>query len=127
PLVTGLDREAYVANEAGARERFRQALDVARAYAAALPARRERLSELRLSSTGESLTLVSSTGQEVRLGAGQGEVLEQKLQRLAKVRSELAERGLTAEIIHLDNRARPGRVAVKLSGAGSERTGTATQ
>ena len=127
PLVTGLDREAYVADEAGARERFREALDVARAYAAALPARRERLSELRLASTGRAITLVSATGQEVRLGTGEGEVLEQKLQRLARVRSELAERGLTAEVIHLDNRARPGRVAVKLSGAGSERTGTATQ
>jgi cell division protein FtsQ len=127
PLVTGLDRETYVADEAQARERFRQALDVAHAYAAALPARRERLSELRLSTTGDALTLVSATGQEVRLGAGQGEVLEQKLQRLARVRGELAERGLSAEVIHLDNRARPGRVAVKLSGAGSERTGTATQ
>jgi len=127
PLVTGLDREAYMADESGARERFRRALEVARAYAAALPARRERLSELHLSAQGESLTLVSATGQEVRLGAGEGEVLEQKLQRLARVRTELAERGLTAEVIHLDNRARPGRVAVKLSGAGSERTGTATQ
>jgi cell division protein FtsQ len=125
PLVTGLDREAYMADEAGARERFRQALDVARAYAVALPARRERLSEVRLS--GDALTLVSATGQEVRLGTGEGAELEQKLQRLARVRGELAERGLSAEIIHLDNRARPGWVAVKLSGAGSERTGTATQ
>jgi cell division protein FtsQ len=80
---------------------------------------------VRLSPVDEALTLVSSTGQEVQLGTGEG--LEQKLQRLARVRGELAERGLSAEVIHLDNRARPGWVAVKLSGAGSERTGIATQ
>lgn len=125
PLVTGLDREAYVADEQRARARFRQALDVARAYAVALPSRRERLSEVRLQAAGDALTLVSATGQEVQLGTG--EALEQKLQRLARVRDALAERGLSAEVIHLDNRARPGWVAVKLSGAGSERTGTATQ
>ncbi|MBF5044416.1 FtsQ-type POTRA domain-containing protein [Aggregicoccus sp. 17bor-14] len=126
PLVTGVDREAYVADEAHTRARFRQALEVARAYAAASPSRRERLSEVRL--TGDALTLVSATGQEVPLGEGmEAEQLAQKLARLEKVRGELAERGLSAEVIHLDNRARPGWVAVKLSGAGSERTGTATQ
>lgn len=125
PLVTGLDREAYMADEDRARARFRQALDVARAYGVALPSRRERLSEVRLSPADDTLTLVSSTGQEIQLGTGEG--LEQKLQRLARVRGELAERGLSAEVIHLDNRAKPGWVAVKLSGAGSERTGIATQ
>ncbi|CAM3648040.1 FtsQ-type POTRA domain-containing protein [Corallococcus sp. ZKHCc1 1396] len=123
PLVTGLERDAYVADADAVRARFREALDVTRAYARLLPGRSERLSEVRLENSG--LALVTATGQEVRLGAGDTEV---KLQRLARVRRELSTRGLAAAIIRLDNRARPGWVAVRLSsGSDSERSGGSTQ
>ncbi|MCY1043441.1 FtsQ-type POTRA domain-containing protein [Corallococcus sp. bb12-1] len=123
PLVTGLERDAYVADADAVRARFREALDVTRAYARLLPGRSERLSEVRLENSG--LALVTATGQEVRLGAGDTEV---KLQRLARVRRELSTRGLAAEIIRLDNRARPGWVAVRLSsGSDSVRSGGSTQ
>jgi cell division protein FtsQ len=123
PLVTGVEREDYVADADKVRERLRGALDVARAYTRVLPGRTERLSEVRLGDAG--LALVTATGQEVRLGAGDTEV---KLERLARVRRELSARGLAAEIIHLDNRARPGWVAVKLSsGSDSERSGGSTR
>ncbi|MBJ6764744.1 FtsQ-type POTRA domain-containing protein [Myxococcaceae bacterium JPH2] len=123
PLVTGVVREDYVADADKVRLRLREALDVARAYTRLLPGRTERLSEVRLSDAG--LALVTATGQEVRLGAGDTEV---KLERLARVRRELSARGLAAEIIHLDNRARPGWVAVKLSsGSVSERSGGSTR
>jgi cell division protein FtsQ len=122
PLVTGLDREGYVADPDAARERFRTALEVARAYAQLSPGKAERLSEVRLEAQG--LALVSVAGQEVRLGEGNSDV---KLQRLARVRRELDARGLAAEIIHLDNRARPGWVAVKISSPASERSGASMQ
>jgi cell division protein FtsQ len=122
PLVTGLDREGYLADEAGVRERFRQALAVAEAYAAAQPGKRERLSEVRVSPEG--MVLVAADGQEVLLGEGETDA---KLQRLARVRDELRSRGLSAQVIHLDNRARPGWVAVKLSSPVSERSGASAQ
>jgi cell division protein FtsQ len=122
PLVTGLDREGYVTDPAAARERIRSALEVARAYAALSPDKAERLSEVRVEAQG--LVLVTASGQEVRLGEGDSEV---KLRRLARVRRELGARGLAAEIIHLDNRARPGWVAVKLSSPVSERNGSSTR
>ncbi|AGC47463.1 cell division protein FtsQ [Myxococcus stipitatus DSM 14675] len=123
PLVTGVDREGYVADPDQARQRFQAALEVARAYTKeAVAGKPERLSEVRME--GRDVTLVAASGQEVRLGEGDSEV---KLQRLARVRRELGARGLAAEIIHLDNRARPGWVAVKISSPVSERNGSAKQ
>ncbi|AKF83079.1 cell division protein FtsQ [Myxococcus fulvus] len=119
PLVTGVDRDGYVADPDVARQRFQAALEVARAYTSASPGKPERLSEVRME--GREVTLVAASGQEVRLGEGDSEV---KLQRLARVRRELSARGLAAEIIHLDNRARPGWVAVKISSPASERSGS---
>ncbi|MBZ4394801.1 FtsQ-type POTRA domain-containing protein [Myxococcus sp. MISCRS1] len=119
PLVTGVDRDGYVADPQVARQRFQAALEVARAYTSASPGKPERLSEVRME--GREVTLVAASGQEVRLGEGDSEV---KLQRLARVRRELSARGLAAEIIHLDNRARPGWVAVKISSPASERSGS---
>ncbi|MBZ4410274.1 FtsQ-type POTRA domain-containing protein [Myxococcus sp. XM-1-1-1] len=119
PLVTGVDRDGYVADPQVARQRFQAALEVARAYTSASPGKPERLSEVRMD--GREVTLVAASGQEVRLGEGDSEV---KLQRLARVRRELSARGLAAEIIHLDNRARPGWVAVKISSPASERSGS---
>lgn len=122
PLITGIDREAYVKDESAARQRFLSALDVAKQYAASHPGRRERLSELRLDSGGVSL--MTAQGLEIRLGEG---ALEDKLARLSRVRRELSARGLQAERIHLDNRARPGWVAVKLSSPVSEKSGRSAQ
>ncbi|MFE8601372.1 FtsQ-type POTRA domain-containing protein [Archangium violaceum] len=118
PLVTGMDREGYLSDEAKTRERFHQALEVARAYAATEPGKRARLSEVRVAAEG--LVLVLADGTEARLGEGDTDA---KLQRLSRVREELRARGLSAEVIHLENRARPGWVAVKLSSPASERSG----
>ncbi|HYH98125.1 cell division protein FtsQ/DivIB [Hyalangium sp.] len=122
PLVTGVERDAYVKDPAGVRERMKAAIAVAHAYAALKPGRHERLSEVRVDGT--SLALVTVAGQEVLLGEGNTEA---KLTRLARVRRELSAKGLTADVIHLENRARPGWVAVKLSSPASERSGVSTQ
>lgn len=119
PLVTGVEREAYLARPEEVRERLRQALEVARAYAETRPGPAERLSEVRLGAEGLALLLVS--GQEVRLGEGE---VQAKLARLVRLREELGARGLSAEVIHLDNRARPGWVAVRISSPASTGGGT---
>ncbi len=118
PLITGITREAYVEQRESVEARFREALAVAKAYGALETSPRDRLSEVRLEPT--ELVLVTGRGQQVRLGEGE---VDAKLARLQQVRGELTRRGLDAEIIHLDNRVRPGWVAVKLSNSGSERTG----
>ncbi len=122
PLITGVDREGYLGDEGKTRERFRQALAVVDAYAATQPGKRERLSEVRVSEEG--MVLVMADGLEVRMGEGDTDA---KLERLARVREELRARGLSAQVIHLENRARPGRVAVKLSSPVSERSGASAQ
>jgi len=122
PLVTGVERDAYVKEPEAVRERMKSAIEVAHAYVALKPGRHERLSEVRVD--GASLALVTVAGQEVLLGEGNTEA---KLARLTRVRRELSTRGLAADVIHLENRARPGWVAVKLSSPVSERNGVSTQ
>ncbi|HZH04703.1 MAG TPA: FtsQ-type POTRA domain-containing protein [Myxococcaceae bacterium] len=110
PLVTGVDREEYVKRPESVATQLRQALDIAAAYAASEAGRGEPLSEIRL--TGEGVTLVTgAAGREVHFGES---ATQEKLDRLARIRAELQRRGVEAEVIHLDNRSRPGWVAVKL-------------
>jgi cell division protein FtsQ len=122
PLVTGVERDEYVKDPDAVREQLKAALEVERSYAALKPGRHERLSEVRVD--GLSLSLVTVDGQQVRLGEGNTEA---KLSRLTRVRRELSAKGLAADVIHLDNRARPGWVAVKLSSSVSERNGVSAQ
>lgn len=108
PLLTGLGREDYVKQPEATEALLREALEAASGF--------ERLSEIHLGQ-GE-LTVFTATGTEVRFGA---EVSKEKLARWARVRAELKRRGLLAEVIHLDNRVRPGWVTVKVSTPLSER------
>lgn len=125
PLLSGVDREAYVAQSLATATRLREALEVAEAYAASPAGRGARLSEVRMEEDGLTL-VVGKTGQEIRLGEGE---TAQKLARLLRVRAALESRALVADVIHLENRARSGWVAVKLTdgflvpGPASERSG----
>ena len=114
PLVTGVSRESYMQEPAAAAESFRRALSALETYARL--EKGERISEIHVEP--RALTFFTASGTELRLGDGPS---PERLARLSKVRAELARRGLTAEVIHLDNRVRPGWVAVKLSTAPSER------
>lgn len=116
-LITGLERDAYVEDTAAAAAKVAEAIRVARAYEASPAGAQAPLSEARLEAG--TVTLLTTRGESLRLGEGE---LEQKFERLARVRRELSARELRAEIIHLDNRARPDWVAVKVWDGGSERT-----
>ena len=109
PLLTGVDRDTYVQDPRGTAARFRDGLALAHAYEASGAEKRARLSEVRLVREGR--VVVTENGQEIRFADGPA---EDALMRLFKVRSELSHRGLVAQTIYLDNRARPDRVTVKL-------------
>lgn len=123
PLVSGVDRDAYVAHPEAVEARLREALATLSAYADSPAGKGAPLSELRLGDDGMAL-VVGKGGQEILLG--EGDVAE-KLSRLAQVKQALQSRQLSAEIIHLENRARPGWVAVKLSASTPERAGGPTK
>lgn len=121
PLLTGVHRDQFVQDPDRSRLRFRQALEMAAAYASEvgdpIP-----LSEIRVGPAG--VALVTGSGQELRMGEGG---TSEKLARLKRVREELDKRGLTAQLIRLDNRARPDWVPVKISNPALEKKGGAHQ
>ncbi len=113
PLITGIERELYVQAPEQATERLRKALEIAAAFGSAQPAEAP-LSEIRLSPL--AVTLVTAAGQEIRMSEGG---FKEELARLNRVRLELKGRALSAAVIRLDNRIRPGWIAVKLSTDGA--------
>lgn len=110
PLITGLDREALTERNETAIESLRQALSLIEAYAAEPGVQALPLSEVNVHPEG--ITAVTATGQEIEFG--EGNVLP-KLERLVRVRKELNQRSMVAEVIRLDNRTRPSWVAVQLA------------
>lgn len=109
PIVSGIEREDYVARHDETVLRLTDALLVAHSYAGSPAGKAAPLSEVHLDPTG--VTLVTADGQQVQLGEG---AWREKLDRLARVRQELSARSLTASVIRLDNRARPSSVTVSL-------------
>ena len=107
PLLTGLTRERAEKDPAGTAASLREGLGVAEAYHRAFE--RPRLSEVQLGEAG--FELVTADGVRVVLGRDD---LDGQLRRLQRVRDELQHRGLLAAAIHLENRVRPGWVAVQV-------------
>ena len=109
PIVTGIEREDYVARHDDTVLRLTDALGLAQRYAGSPSGKAAPLSEVHLDVEG--VTLVTADGQQIQLGEGPW---FEKLERLARVRQELGARALTASVIRLDNRARPTWVTVSL-------------
>jgi len=118
PLLTGITREQFVQAPEASRVQMRQAMEVAAAYGRS--ASGDPVGEVRVGVGG--VTLVTNSGQELRMGEGD---TEEKLARLKRVRMELERRGVLGQVIRLDNRVRPGWVAVRISNPTSERKGGA--
>lgn len=124
PLLSGVDRDQYLADRPGWERRIRQALETAAEYQARFPGPAVRLSEVRLTAQGLSL-FAGPHAEEIRLGDGPA---AEPLERLKVIRRGLQDRALVAEVIRLDDRVRPGRAAVKalsISAPRSERSGAA--
>jgi cell division protein FtsQ len=116
PLVTGVDREALVGHREATLARLHEAVGVIDAYGRAASGPTDPLSEVHLAPEGTTLTTTS--GQEVRLGEAP---VAEALARLDRVRTELKGRALSAELIRLDNRARPTWVTVQVTRRTPER------
>ncbi|HEY8207362.1 MAG TPA: FtsQ-type POTRA domain-containing protein [Myxococcaceae bacterium] len=123
PLISGVDRDRYLQDRARWEARIRQALELSQLYQARFPGPAYRLSELRISPLGLSV-VDGPDGEEVHLGFDD---FAEKLDRLQLVRRALAQRALVAEAIRLDDRRRPGRVAVRASSSSATSWGTATE
>jgi cell division protein FtsQ len=113
PVVTGLDRDEYVAEPERARAAIRQAL----AAVAAWRARdgRDPIGEAHVDRIA-GVTLYSERGVGVRIGVVD-DTLNDRLRRCDAVAKALQETGESARLIYVDNRARPDRVTVKLASA----------
>lgn len=121
PLVTGIERERFVADRQAALEELGRAVDAAVVYARSPVAKGYALSEVNVA--GGEVTVVTVDGEEIRFGDG---ALAEKLARLERVRAALSDKRLSAAVIRLDDRVRPSRVTVQLSAPGPERgTGAA--
>ncbi len=111
PLVTGIDRESFSEKRDEGLQALQQAVHWIEAYTGSdAVVKKQALSEINVHSDG--VTAVTVDGQEVAFGEGD---IQEKLSRLARVRRELRARSMTAEVIHLDNRARPSWVAVQIA------------
>src|SRR6266849_1596211 len=108
PRVTGISREQYLREPETASARLQQATEMMADYRRLDPT--DPPSELRLEATG--ITLISQSGVEIHFGEGERAA---KFARLRRIRSELSRRGLLAQSIRLDNRVRPGWIAVRPS------------
>jgi cell division protein FtsQ len=118
PLITGMEREQFVESPERSRLRLREMLSLAETYAQSDAARLSPLGEIRIGRSG--VALVTAQGEEIRIGEGDS---TESFLRLKKVHEELERRGLVAQVIHLENRSRPGWVAVKLANAVPDKKG----
>lgn len=114
PILRGVSRESYAAEPEESEALFREGIALAALYARSGLQARAPLSDIELDPV-EGLTLYcGEQATAVRLGRGD---YPQKLDRLGRIFEELDRRGALAEVIRLDNRARPGWVAVQLDKA----------
>jgi len=115
PVVTGFGRDDFAQRRALVESRLRGALALLDEYAREGLVPLAAVQEIHLDEDWGVTLYVGDEGTQVRLGQGD---LPRKLGRLHRVLEALRAEGRTAEVIHLDDRNHPDRVAVRLSGAG---------
>jgi cell division protein FtsQ len=115
PVVTGFGRDDFTQRRAVVEARLRGALALLDEYAREGLVPLAAVQEIHLDDDWGVTLYVGDEGTQVRLGQGD---LPQKLGRLHRVLEALRAEGRRAEVIHLDDRNHPDRVAVRLSGSG---------
>lgn len=115
PVLTGLSREEWSERSDEARGKLRTLLEALEIYAESDLGQRLPISEIH-SDDAEGLTLyLGDRGLVVKLGEGD---VERKLARLALVVTFAERRGEQLELVRLDDRKNPGRIAARLSEGG---------
>ena len=112
PVVTGIDREAWVERRAEAEPLLSDALALSEAWARLKLEGPSAVSEIDV-TLDLGTAVVTSDGTEVRLGQGD---LDAKLSRLSRLLPAIEAEGRKAEVIHLENRRHPEWVAVRFAG-----------
>lgn len=110
-VVTGVPLKAVVDDREGATRQIRAALDLAYDYEHSPLAQRSPVSEVHVEPSGELTLIVGKTGITLRMGAAP---YRRKLEQAARTMGELDRRGAKAEVIILDDEARPERVVVRM-------------
>jgi cell division protein FtsQ len=110
PVITGVPRDTFEQDPAGAREEVRDALALLADVEASAVGTALRIEEVHREGTGDLSVVVGGT--HVWLGRGP---YRAKLTRLRVVLRELERRGLRASEIHLETDRNPERVTVRLN------------
>jgi cell division protein FtsQ len=110
-VVTGIDRDLYLADPDGAQAEVREALQVLQAWQ-----KRPAVGEAHLDKLLGVTLYLAEGNLGVRVGRPDGD-LTARLKRYDAVAAALASSGEKPRLIFLDNRARPDRVTVKLAPA----------
>lgn len=112
PVVTGIDREAYLSRPAEVEQVLAGAVALATRWSETRLDARAPISEIHVDPVFGT-TVVTGDGTEIRLGQ---RALDAKLSRLSRLLPSLAAEPRKAEVIHLDNRRHPDWVAVRFAG-----------
>jgi cell division protein FtsQ len=123
PVVTGIEREAWVERRDEVEPLLSAALALLARWAERGLERRAPVSEIHVDPDYGTTLWAGEDGLEVRLGHGD---LPEKLRRLERVLSAMDAEGQRAEVLHLDNRRRPDWVAVRLAGRRGDTDGRST-
>lgn len=117
PILRGVERGAYSAGPEEGEALFREGLEAFGLYREAGLEARAPVSEIQVDQLEGLTFFCGKDAVAVKLGKAD---LQTKFERLDKLFDELARRGARAEVIRLDNRTRPGWVAVQLAQGGGE-------
>ena len=112
PILRGVTREEYQAKEQEVEASFREALEALAAYRAAALEQAAPVSEVKVDRVDGLTFWAGRDAVAVKLGFGE---YREKFGRLEQLYQELGKKGAHAEVIRLDNRTRPGWVAVQLA------------
>lgn len=110
-VVTGVVLQQLVDDREGAARTIRRALDLASDYEHGPLAQRAPLEEVHVEGSGELTLVIGKSAIALRMGEPP---YRRKLEQAVRVVSELDRRGAKADVIMLDNEARPDRVVVRM-------------
>jgi cell division protein FtsQ len=117
PILRGVTREEYLGHEHEIEAMFREGLEAIASYRDAGLDKAAPVSEVKVDRVDGMTFYCGREAVAVKLGLRE---YREKFARLDQLFTELSRKGAHAEVIRLDNRTRPGWVAVQLAQGASE-------